>query len=296
MKIVQKILLVLAGILFVTITMVYDAYYIAPSKFTVRYEKLASSLIPKQMDNVTILFFSDLNFGTFMDEERLNKLILKINDLSPDIVVFGGDVFTDEIAEITTQQVSIVSDAMHRINAPLGKFAVFGDQDHISEQRNIDVQSVFWNGDFEILENNFVQIHNTSSQGITLVGLDEPIHSSYNITAAYENVPRHSYTILITHTPDTAGKVPEDLTNYAIAGHSLGGQIFYGFGASYAPIGATDFFRGKHKIGNHFTLDITNGVGTKKHDVRFLSNSEIVLYRLKHISEAEDTIQNSNES
>ncbi|MBO7703380.1 MAG: hypothetical protein J6S26_02955, partial [Solobacterium sp.] len=73
-----------------------------------------------------------------------------------------------------------------------------------------------------------------------------------------------------------------DLTNYMLAGHSHGGQAWWGFGALYTPLKAELYFRGKNNVRGYFTLDITNGTGTTKEDVRFLANAEIVLYTLEH--------------
>ena len=42
------------------------------------------------------------------------------------------------------------------------------------------------------------------------------------------------------------------------------------------------YFRGKYTVNGTFTLDISSGTGTTGRDVRFLSNAEVVLYRLEH--------------
>ena len=45
-------------------------------------------------------------------------------------------------------------------------------------------------------------------------------------------------------------------------------------------IGAEEYYRGSHKL-DGMLLDITNGCGTTKADVRFLADAEIVVYTLK---------------
>ena len=81
MKLVQKLILVLALLLSVSSALIYDALYAAPSRFSVRHETLSSIYIPDQLNDVNILFFSDLDYGTFMDETRLNKLVTFINEI-----------------------------------------------------------------------------------------------------------------------------------------------------------------------------------------------------------------------
>ena len=283
MKIWQKIILVLILVLTITGALTYDAFYSAPSRFNIRHETLSSVYIPEQMDGVTILFFSDLDYNNFMDQERMQKLVNEINELSADIVIFGGDIFDTMARPINVVTLNTVASLLQEIKAPLGKFAVFGDTDRASEQRAANVADVLYRGDFEVLNNTSINLRNTGSGSITLVGLDNGVNGTTDINAAYANVSRSSYVITVCHTPDTADLVPADTTRYFLAGHSHGGQVFWYFDSLYKPKMAEHYFRGRHTVGGTFTVDITNGVGTTIKDVRFLANAEIVLYRLEHL-------------
>ena len=283
MKIWQKILLLLGIILLLTGSMLYDAYYAAPKRITPRYVTLSSESIPEQLDEVTILFFSDLNYHHFFNKERLDNLVAKINALSPDAVIFGGDLFDQSPGKLTEDVQKELTDGLASINAPLGKFAVLGDFDCLTTSRRKVVESILYEADFEILNNTAVMLRNTGSQYINIIGLDSGLRGNPNISNVYTNISRNSYTITVCHTPDTADLVPADLTDYFLAGHSLGGQVFYGFGALYAPDGAVNYLRGRHTVNSTFTLDISSGVGTTEQDIRFLSNAEVVLYRLRHV-------------
>ncbi len=282
MKIYQKIILVLALLITLTGSLYYDAVNTAPQRFSVRYETLSSVFIPEQMDEVTILFFSDLEYGTYMNQERLAKLVNTINDLSPDVIIFGGDMFDSEVTKVSSQQVSSVTQYFKKLNARLGKFAVYGDNDHASQDTLEKVTSVLYNSDFELLENTSILLRNTGSGSVTLVGLDDGLSGTQNVDAAFSNVSKTSYQIVVCHTPDSVEAIPSDLAKYMLAGHSHGGQVFYGIGSLYAPEMAENYFSGIHKITDSLTLDITNGVGTTIADVRFMANAEVVVYRLKH--------------
>ncbi|MCR5447943.1 MAG: metallophosphoesterase [Solobacterium sp.] len=287
MKIWQKILLILGLIMLLAGALSYDAYYAAAQRFTPRYETLSSESIPAQLDDVTILFFSDLDYGTFMDKARLNKLVNAVNNLSPDIVVFGGDLF-DAACTPDEETVAEVTEGLRSISHHLGKFAVLGDFDHRNDEILELTQQVLYDADFELLYNASIPIRNTGSQSITLIGIDSALKGYPNTRSSFANVSKNAYTITVCHTPDEADKVPTDLVDYFLAGHSHGGQIYYGFGAWYTPDGAVNYFRGKHTVDGTFTLDISSGVGTTGQDVRFLANAEIVLYRLKHIETANE--------
>ena len=97
----------------------------------------------------------------------------------------------------------------------------------------------------------------------------------------------------LCHTPDTVNEVPKDLTDYFLAGHSLGGQANFIFTSFYEPAYATQYLRGKHLIDNTFTLDITNGTGTVNQDVRLFTPAEVVVYTLKMTQKKEETLPSS---
>ena len=114
------------------------------------------------------------------------------------------------------------------------------------------------------------------------MGIGNGINVYQDISAAYANVPRTAYAITVCHTPDTAARVPVDITKYFLAGHSLGGQVYWFFNSLYKPAMTDVYFRGKYTVNGTFTLDVSSGTGTTARDVRFLSNAEVVLYRLEH--------------
>ena len=280
-RIVAHILAVLIVICLLGLSLFYDAYNTAPSRFQVRYETLESVFIPEQMNDVKILYFSDLDYGTFMDQKRFAKLTDTINGLSPDVILFGGDLF-DQDAKITEKSKQEVTELLSSMKAPLGKFAVLGDFDYRTPDLPQTVQEILFESDFELLVNSSIILRNNGSSSITLTGLDSGLYGHPDINAAFANISRAGYNIVLSHTPDLIEEIPSDLADYALSGHSHGGQAYWLTGALYTPPMAEVLFRGKHTINGLYTLDITNGVGTTIQDVRFLANAEVVLYRLEH--------------
>ena len=259
MKQIQKILLILGIIFGLILYLLVDAFLLSPSKFTVRYQTLTSDKIPQDLNNTKILYVSDIYYGNHINQSRLQKLVDTINRIAPDAVVFGGDIYAPN-ATISTDSDGEIVTALSSIKAPLGKFAVLGDQDCATADIKSHVLSILQTANFEVISNSSVSIHNGSSGFITLVGLENELNS----------------------TPDVN-------TAYFLAGHSLGGQAYYLLGAYYAPEKAVNYLRGKHLIQNSFMLDITNGVGTIGVDMRFLSPAEVVCYTLKSTAPTTET-------
>ena len=288
MKTYTKILGTIVIVLAIVVFLLVDSFFIAPSRYITRNETIQNDEIPEQLNNMSIVFFSDIKYGTYMDENRLNKLVDTINHNGPDVVIFGGDLYDDSVT-VSDESNSALTKALQKIQAKYGKFAVYGDIDDSSDVMKTAVNTIYAGSDFEVIENTSFQIHKNGSQFITLVGLDNGIDGVKDIASAYANVSSDSFVFTICHTPDTASEVPADLTDYFLAGHSLGGQAYLFFTSLYSPTCATQYLRGKHEVDNTFTLDITNGTGTTKQDVRFLASSEIVVYTLKQPKKKEET-------
>ncbi len=276
----MQIFILLGTIVAIILFLILDSFVIAPKRITRRNETLSNLKIPRQMDGINMMFFSDLEYGTFLKESRLETFVNAVRNTSPDIIVFGGDLYEND-AQPDEESAEILKAALKSMKAPLGKFAVLGDNDQRNDETKTAVRNILESSGFEILDNRSVLLHNMDSQSITLVGLDNGLNGMQDIPAAYSNVSSNSYVITVCHTPDTAGKVPADLTDYFLSGHSHGGQVYYIFGSTYTPAMATEYLRGKHNISDAFTLDITNGVGTAVSDERFLSNAEFVIYTLR---------------
>ena len=281
-KTLLRIFLILFLLSGIGLLLYYDAWYAAPSRYSVRYETLNSVFIPDQMDNISIAWFSDLDYLHFMDHDRLEKLVNTINGLSPDVIIFGGDLYDQEPRSITEYNARELIDSLKKLSAPLGKFAVLGDFDYASSEMTEFVRYILYESDFEVLTNQSVLLRNYGSGSVVITGLDSGLGGHADISAAFANVSRAAYNIVISHTPDRADDVPVDLTDYMISGHSHGGQAYWFFGALYTPPMAEIYFRGKHTVRDVFTLDISNGVGTTLEDVRFMAKAEVVLYRLRH--------------
>lgn len=283
MKIWQKILIVLTLLVFLIGGLYYDTFYVAPTRFTIRYETISSEKIPAQLNDINVLFFSDVHYNNFMTPERFQKVIQLINSTSPDIVVFVGDLFDHPSVLVPTEEtIATLTAQLKEIKAPLGKFAVLGNHDLESGSTKDLISSVLANADFEIITNRSILIRNKGSEAIGLVGLDSQLLGSPDISGAFANVSPNSFNIVVSHTPDIADSLPADQVDLQVSGHSHGGQVYFPvFGAFYTAPYAEVYNKGKYKIEDKFTLDVMNGVGTTKADIRFLSDPEVVIYRLQ---------------
>lgn len=284
------IALVIAGIFFYSI-------YVSVDRVNISYQNITSKKIPKELNDIKIAFISDVKYGSYMKKERLTKMIESLNDIGADVVIFGGDMFDTTALESTTSDgtnvegvhadslaQSELTEIFKGIKAPLGKFAVLGDQDVVSEETKNLVNTILYDSDFEIITNNSVRLRNKSNNSISLIGLDALIGGTPDYATAFSKINKDEFNMLVTHCPDIVEK--SDLnTNYldiAMAGHSLGGQIYLPlFGPIQNVEGATTYNHGTYTI-NSMKLYVSNGLGTIHTDMRLFAPPQILVFRLQH--------------
>lgn len=279
------IALVLAGIFFYSI-------FVSVENLTVSHHTIQSEKIPNDMNDIQIAFITDLEYNHFMNKERLTKMIHKINEVNPDIVLFGGDIFDMPLTYVpndaTKQE---VSQLLKTIQAPLGKFAVLGEQDNIDKNVRSMVVDILKTSDFELLNNRSVRLRNGSQASITLIGLDSLVGGTIDIDSAFSNVNQQEFNILMTHCPDTIQleDLPKTNIDLMFAGHSHGSQIYIPLlGALSSDEGAEKYNHGKHSV-NQTVLHISNGLGTTAMDMRLFSPPQMLVYRLRSETSKNET-------
>lgn len=276
-----KILLFLICIALIVMSMLFYALYIGPEKISIKHKSFTSSKVVSTIDDINIAFISDIHYGEFVDETRLEAMVKKINSASPDIVLFGGDLFSDaEKYSDRNDELKKVTDLLRQIEAPLGKFYVFGECDLKSAESKQIVSTILYDANFENLTNKNIKIHNGASDGFHLVGIDSLISGTPDIEKAYKGTSNSTLTIAFSHAPDVFQNVPSNTTDLAFAGHSHGGQITLPLLGSLSPVdGATIYSKGVYKI-KDFVLCVSNGLGTTGYDARLFAPAEIIVYRL----------------
>lgn len=280
----RKILisLVIIGFILTIIGVVYDGFNYAPSRLKLNYRYIESEKIHMDLDGLQIAFISDIYYNNFMDKERFDNVLDKLNETNPDIVIFIGDLIDDDnLKNLTDPIKESLLLQLNQITAKYGKFAVLGESDYINEEIETTVTQILFDADFEVIKNNMIKISKDTNNYFQLVGIDSPLDGKADITKAYENVSDKNFTLTIVHTPDTTNDLPQNKTDLVVAGHSHGGQIKIPLlGQLYNQELANDYYSGLYNVGE-IKLFVTNGVGTSNKDVRIFAPAEIVIYTLK---------------
>lgn len=87
--------------------------------------------IPKQAGNrqkLRIAMASDIHLGTTIGNGHLQRLIRKVKQIDPDIILLPGDILDDDIEPFIRHK---MADTLGKLDAPLGVFAVTGNHEYI---------------------------------------------------------------------------------------------------------------------------------------------------------------------
>lgn len=280
----KKILLILILVLTIVLTCLgayLNGRYINPTDFSVTYLDVESERIPESFQDHNILFISDLEYGSFFDEERLTKFIDHVSRLHADIIIFGGDLFDKNFVPMS-EDVTLLTQKLMSIKADLGKFAILGDYDQTTSERSALVSKILYDSNFEMLEGNNIGLHCGNSEYINLVGFNYN-EEMYDLSESYANIVPENYTITVVHGAKMITYLPVNISDLTLSGHSHHVQINLPFmvDESYKMTGG--YAHGKFKT-NKTLLYVTRGVGTTNKDFRIFSDPEIVSIRLKHKS------------
>lgn len=256
----------------------YYSREIEPKLLDVNHHKIINPSIPSSFNRFKIVQFSDTHLGFQYNAQQLKKLVKKINSLNPDIIFFTGDLMD---TPNQYNEANIIIPLLKELEAPFGKFAIYGNHDHGGYGTDI-YKSIIEESGFNLLLNSHQQIELIDGSSFYVIGIDDAMLGKPDIRTAIKGVPDDSYKILLSHAPDLADEAQNFNIQLQLSGHSHGGQVKIPFaGALVIPPYAEKYKEGFYKIGSTpLTLYVNRGLGTTRLPFRFLCKPEITVYSL----------------
>lgn len=258
----------------------FYANRIEPFMLEINKDEITHPLIPKYFDGIKIIQFSDTHLGFHYDLTHFSQMIEKINRLQPDIIFFTGDLM-DEPNKY--KDVNKLIPFLRRLNAPLGKYCIYGNHDHGGYGTEI-YRGIMEQAGFTILLNSSANIIGDDGNSISIVGIDDAMLGHPDLPMALKKVKQNQFTILLSHAPDLAVDAAHFPIQWQLSGHSHGGQVKIPFvGAIAIPPYAKIYQSGYYKVGEkqQLNLYVNKGIGTTRLPLRFMVKPEIAVFTLK---------------
>ncbi len=262
------------------------ALHVNASVVHVRYANVNLEDLPTEFDGTRILFASDIDLCGLNTAQDAGRLFQKLQALHPDLLLLGGDYASPSLIErlngrtgqdeAATRQAFF--DSIANFHAPLGKFAVSGDNDGPGDALKIAMMASgasLIDGGLQIIEKDGARI------GIAGIGED-----TQNVSALAGHVGTKQCVIALMHRPSkivdvriAESKDGGPWVDLALAGHTHGGQIRIG-DRSLLTLDETE----KRSISGWSTdggpMLVTSGVGCESVNLRLGSQAEVWLITL----------------
>ncbi len=258
------------------------SYYIEPKLITVHEYKISNENITDNFKGFKIAHISDIHYGRVFNKKQMEKLINKINEQKPDIVVLTGDLI-DKDTKITIKISEEISKYLNKIEATAGKYAISGDHDlKFDEWENI-----IKNGGFTNLNNTYDTIYKEGYSNMLIAGTStfkdkQSINDKLKTTIEYINSFEKDgpiYKILLMHEPDYIDDLTDNKFDLILAGHSHGGQVRTPFCPIIVPNGSKKYYNSHYKLENS-DLYVSNGLGVSNYNFRLFNTPSYNIYRL----------------
>jgi len=263
----EQTLTVLVALLFI-VALIVTAGYVNTLFPRIRELEIRIHKHPPGVSRLNVVVVSDIHLGTLIRNGRLKKIVQKINQLQPDIVLIPGDIVDEDIAPVREAR---MADVLQEIRSRFGVFAVTGNHEYFS-----GVQAAIQylkKGNIQVLNDSLVKV----ADSFYIVGRRDAISTRFGekrlpLETLTKEVDSQLPVILMDHQPlhlEEAQKAGVDLQ---VSGHTHNGQIFpfnwiakkvYELSWGYKKKGQTHYY-------------VSCGVGTWGPPVRIGSTPEIV--------------------
>lgn len=250
----------------------------------------AKDSAPKSADGKTeklkIAFVADLHLGAQIGTEQMQKMVDAVNEMNPDIVLMGGDIF-DSNYDMLKNPDEVIA-VLRKIRSRYGTYGVYGNHD-IKEKliggfstnpdgkafRDPRMASFLEKSGVRMLDDETVRFRGGE---VVLAGRFDGMKIGTHLTrrkSAKEllsEVDPKSTVIVMEHEPVEFDELEKLGVKLVLSGHTHAGQ-FFPFNLPQSLI--WDNAYGLKKFGNAYSV-VTSGVGLYGPALRIGTDSEVV--------------------
>lgn len=275
----MKILIIIVVLIAFFIFFIWQNNSIVVSNFDYK-----SSKVPKGFNKFKIVQISDLHNKVFGKKQF--KLLEKVENLSPDIIVITGDMI--DRRRYNLKKAMYFIDKAVKI-API--YYVSGNNEAWSE-KYFEVKKRLIKAGVYVIDDETIEVKKNNSI-INILGLSDPafITSSYIDKTDTSKMEEHlmswsmieGFKILLSHRPELFDLYSSNNINIVFSGHVHGGQIRIPFIGGL--IGPNQGLFPKYDSGSYIndktTMFVSRGLGNSLFPVRIFNRPEIISVTLK---------------
>ena len=229
-----------------------------------RVEEIIIGGVPEALQGKKALFVSDVHLRPNVPDAKLNALVSILQAQRADLLLLGGDY-----AE-TAHECARFFEAQQVISAPMGAFAIMGNNDSECFPDPETLRSLMAKNNVHLLINESVSMNE-----IEIGGCGDHMHGKAETKSLFG---KNAYRILLSHFPAK----PDCHAELMFSGHTHGGQFNFlgltpyciGFEHKYA----LEAVSGLHCIEKR-KLIVSKGIGVSKLPLRIGVSPQVILVK-----------------
>ncbi len=255
------------GILCLAIAIIIGIYGLIHTRYiNIKNINIALPNLPVSWQGKKAVWISDLHLGAVYDKNFTQNIVNKINEINPDIVFIGGDLYDGTKID----EIDIIK-PFAQLHPALGTYFITGN--HEEFRNNKIYLDAIKNTGIHILNNEM-----TTIDGVQLVGVDDKDSTNiaeFNIILSSLNIDKSKPTILLKHQPSQLAQAVQAGISFQISGHTHRAQMFPL--NIFTSLIYKGYDYGFHKV-DKMNVFTSSGIGTWGPPMRVGSDSEIVVF------------------
>lgn len=234
--------------------------------------------LPSALDGAKLVHLADLHVGPYVSDDYILSVFERVSGLSPDIVVFTGDL-TAYHPGVIQQAVAVYQ---HTPHGRLATIATLGNHDYGRDWSDDDhadkVADAIESQGVRVLRNQIEEV-----EGLSIVGLDDLWAGRFKPAETFRKLKKGSPAIALSHNPDSADWSDwSGFSGWILAGHTHGGQVKPPFfDPPRLPVHNRRYSAGEIALTGDRRMYINRGIGHLRNQVRFNARPEITLFTLR---------------
>ena len=225
------------------------------------------------LNNLKVVFASDIHLGTLIGPRRTNTIVQKINAQNPDLILLGGDIVDEDLGPVIRNN---LGDSLKKLKAPYGVIGITGNHEFIGGAEAA----------VKYLEDHGVTMVRDSvikiNEKFYIIGREDRDKRNFaganrmDIKELSKGLDHNLPIIMLDHQPFELDKKQELGIDLTMSGHTHHGQMWP---LNYITKAIFEVSWGYKKKGNTHVY-VSSGVGGWGPPVRIGNRPEIVVVNL----------------
>ncbi|WNG30945.1 metallophosphoesterase [Cystobacter fuscus] len=232
----------------------------------------------REHDGLRIAHLSDIHVGQATSAVRIRRAVAEVNAREPDVIFLTGDYVTH-----SPKPLPRVIELLAGFTRPV--FAVLGNHDHWVDAHYL--RTGFERLGYTVLQNEH-RVVQVRGAPLTVLGIDDGRTHRDDVEATFRGAPESGTRLVLTHTPPTVEKLPENGNLVQFSGHTHGGQfVVRGLTEAIFRRAGQPYIQGHYHVrGNQLYVNMGLGFGFGGPYLRRGTYPEVAFFTLRHAETA----------